>query len=210
MVGSNTTCSVRDCPGFSVAGNVAPLAVKPAPVRAAEFTVTAAVPEEVKVSVLVEEVLIVTLPNARLVALTVNCGTAAATPVPLKAMDAVLPEAELDEIARLPVYADAAVGSKATCNVTDCPGFNVAGNVGPVTKKPAPESAAEFTVTGAVPDEVSVTVFVEAVLIVTLPKDKLVALTVNCGTAAATPVPLNPTEIEPVLYESVVMARLPV
>ena len=49
--------------------------------------------------------------------------------------------------------------------------------------------AAEFTVTGAVPVEVSVSDCVVAVFTVTLPKLKLAALTVNCGLGAAMLVP---------------------
>ena len=43
--------------------------------------------------------------------------------------------------------------------------------------------AAELTVTGAVPVEVSVNDWVVAVFIVTLPKLKVAALIVNCGLA---------------------------
>jgi hypothetical protein len=49
--------------------------------------------------------------------------------------------------------------------------------------KPAPEIAAEFTVTGDIPVEVSVTDCVVAVFTVTLPKLKLAALIVNSGAA---------------------------
>ena len=59
--------------------------------------------------------------------------------------------------------------------------------------KPAPVIVAEFTVTGVVPVDVRVKDCVVAVLTVTLPKLKLVALTVNCGFAAV-PVPLKATD----------------
>src|SRR5260370_10730015 len=59
--------------------------------------------------------------------------------------------------------------------------------------------AAEFTVTGDVPVDVSVNVRVVAVFTVTLPKLRLVALTVNCGFGAAVLVPLRATTVvEPV------------
>ena len=58
--------------------------------------------------------------------------------------------------------------------------------------KPAPVIAAEFTVTGVVPDDVSVNDCVVAVFTVTLPKLRVVALIVNWGLAAA-PVPLSAT-----------------
>src|SRR3984885_10030942 len=50
--------------------------------------------------------------------------------------------------------------------------------------KPVPPSVAELMVTGAVPVEVNVTGSVDAVFTVTLPKARVVALTVNVGTAA--------------------------
>jgi len=64
--------------------------VKPVPVNAAELMVTGAVPLEVSVNGRVEAVFNVTLPNAKLAALTVNCGLDAAAPVPLKFTTAVL------------------------------------------------------------------------------------------------------------------------
>jgi hypothetical protein len=48
--------------------------------------------------------------------------------------------------------------------------------------KPVPVIAAEFTVTGEVPVDVKVNDCVVAVFTVTLPKLRLAALTVNCGT----------------------------
>ena len=59
--------------------------------------------------------------------------------------------------------------------------------------------AAEFTVTGEVPVEVSVSDCVVAVFTATLPKLKLAELTVNCGLGAAVLVPLRVTcAVEPV------------
>jgi hypothetical protein len=49
-VGRYCTCSVIDCVGFNVAGKLPPTIVKPAPVIAAELTVTGAVPVDVKVN----------------------------------------------------------------------------------------------------------------------------------------------------------------
>ncbi len=88
------------------------------PPEATELTVNAAVPDEVRVSVLVEAVLSVTLPKARLLALSVNCGVAAAVPVPLRLTMLLLPPEELLEIVMLPLAAPATVGSKLTCRVT--------------------------------------------------------------------------------------------
>ena len=89
--------------------------------------------------------------------------------------------------------APTAVGKNCTCNVIDCVGFNVVGKLPPTIVKPAPLIAAEFTVTGEVPVDVNVNDCVVAVLIVTLPKLKVPALTLNCGLGAATPVPLKAT-----------------
>jgi hypothetical protein len=59
--------------------------------------------------------------------------------------------------------------------------------------------AAELTVTGAVPVDVSVNDCVVAVFTVTLPKLKLAALTVNCGLGAAILVPSRVTcAVDPV------------
>ena len=91
----NCTCSVSVCPGFRVVGKVTPTIVKPAPVIAAEFTVTADVPVELSVSVLVVAVFTVTLPKLRLAALTPRIGFAAATPVPLSVTTDVAPLLEL-------------------------------------------------------------------------------------------------------------------
>jgi hypothetical protein len=73
----------------------------------------------------------------------------------------------------------------------DCVGLNVAGRLPPTIAKPAPVIAAEFTVTGEVPVDVSVNDCVVAVFTVTLPKLKVAALTANCGLAATVLVPLR-------------------
>ncbi len=53
------------------------------------------------------------------------------------------------------------------------------GKVPPVIEKPAPDNDAEFTVTEVVPVDVSVTDWVAGELSTTLPKDRLVALTLK-------------------------------
>ena len=68
-MGSNRKLSVTIWLGFNVIGNVAPDAVNPVPVNAAELMVTGAVPVEVKVTGCVDAVLTVTLPNVRQAAL---------------------------------------------------------------------------------------------------------------------------------------------
>ena len=83
--------------------------VKPAPEIAAEFTVTAAVPDDVSANDCVAEEFTVTLPKLREVALTVSCGFDA-VPVPLKDTTAVPPVVELLLIVSCPVADPAAVG----------------------------------------------------------------------------------------------------
>ena len=68
---------------------------------------------------------------------------------------------------------------------------------------------AEFTVTGDVPVEVSVKDCVVDVFTVTLPKLRLVALTVNCGLGAAMPVPPRVTEVVLPLVELLLIVICP-
>jgi hypothetical protein len=70
--GRNCTSNVSSWPGFSVTGRLPPTIVKPAPVIAAELTVTGAVPVEVNVKDCVVDVFTVTFPKLRLAPLTVN------------------------------------------------------------------------------------------------------------------------------------------
>ena len=160
---------------------------------AAEFTVTGAVPVEVSVNDCVVAVFTVTLPKLKLAELTVNCGLGAAVLVPLRVTCAVEPVDESLLIVIWPLADPVAVGRNCTCNVSDCIGFNVAGKLLPTIVKPAPVIAAELTVTGEVPVDVSVSDCVVAVFTVTLPKLKLAELTVNCGLGAAVLVPLRVT-----------------
>jgi hypothetical protein len=141
----------------------------------------------------------VTLPKLKLAVLTVNCGLGAAVLVPLRVTRFVLPLDESLSIVILPLADPVTVGRNCTCNVSDCVGFSVTGRLPPTIVKPAPVIAAEFTVTGAVPVEVSVSDCVVAVFTVTLPKLRVAALTVNCGLGAAVLVPLRVTcAVEPV------------
>jgi hypothetical protein len=208
-VGRNCTCSVAVCCGFSVSGKLPPTVVKPAPVIEAALIVTADVPDDVSVTDSFVEVFTVTLPKLRLVALTVNCGFAA-TPVPLKATVAVLPLVELLLIVSCPVAAPAAVGRNCSCSVTDWLGLSVTGKLPATMLKPVPAIEAEFTVTAEVPDDVSVTEPVAEEFTVTLPKLRVEALSVNCGLAAAVPVPVRATVAVLPLAELLLMVSLPV
>ena len=88
-VGKNCTCNVIDCVGFNVVGKLPPTIVKPAPLIAAEFTVTGEVPVDVNVNDCVVAVFTVTLPKLNVAALTINCGLGAAVLVPLRVTCAV-------------------------------------------------------------------------------------------------------------------------
>ena len=189
--GSNFTCKVTVCFGLSVSGKLAPETLNPAPVTAAEFTVTAAVPVDVRVSDWVDEVPTVTLPKLRLAALSDNCGLGAASPVPLRLNAAVALVEELLLIVSRPLAAPALVGSNCTSSVTLSFGLSVIGKLAPDTLNPAPVIAAELIVTAAVPVDVSVSGCVEEEPTVTSPKLRLAALSDNCGLGAGVPVPLN-------------------
>jgi hypothetical protein len=77
----------------------------------------------------------------------------------------------------VPVTAPTAVGSNCKFSVAVCPVVNVTGNVGPVIVKVVdPVSTAELTVTGAVPVDDKITVWVAVVFNVTGPNPTLVAL----------------------------------
>ena len=67
--------------------------VNPAPVMAAELTVTGVVPDDVRVKDCVAAVFTVTFPKLTLPELIVNCGFAA-VPVPLRVTEAMLPVVE--------------------------------------------------------------------------------------------------------------------
>jgi hypothetical protein len=118
------------------------------------------------------------------VGVNVTATTVATVPVPLRPITAVPFVDELLVMASWPVAAPAVVGSNTKFSVTAWPGFNVAGNVGPDTVKPAPVTAAVLIVTGAVPVEVKVTGCVAGVLTTTSPNATLVALMLSARTAA--------------------------
>ena len=99
--------------------------------------------------------------------------------VPLKATTDVPPLDELLLIVICPLAAPVAAGRYCTCSVIDCVGFSVTGKLPPTIAKPPPVIAAELTITGDVPVDVNVNDCVVDVLIVTLPKLRLAALTVN-------------------------------
>ena len=99
---------------MSVAGKFAREIANPVPTNFTEFTPSAAVPEEVRVSVLVDVVFKFTFPKDMALALNVSCGLAAAVPEPVRETVLVLPLEELLEIVMVPLAAPATVGSKLT------------------------------------------------------------------------------------------------
>jgi hypothetical protein len=161
----------------------------------AEFIVTGEVPVDVNVSDCVVAVFTVTLPKLRLAALNASCGLGAVVLVPFRATTVALPVDELLPIVICPVADPAVVGKNCTCNVSDCVGFSVTGRLPPTIVKPAPVVAAEFTVTGDVPVDVSVSDCVVAVFTVTLPKLRLAALTASCGLGDVVLVPFKATTV---------------
>lgn len=118
VVGSNCSCSVKVCVGFSVTGKLPPTIVKPAPVIVTEFIVTGDVPVDVRVNDCVVDVFTVTLPKLRVAVFIINCGFAV-VPTPPKVTVVVLPVDELLPIVTCPVEGPASVGSNCTSNVTD-------------------------------------------------------------------------------------------
>jgi hypothetical protein len=74
-VGTYSTVSVAVWLGFNVSGKLAPDIVNPAPLIAPSLTITGAVPVELSVTVCVADEFTCTLPNVRLLALTLSVGT---------------------------------------------------------------------------------------------------------------------------------------
>jgi hypothetical protein len=201
--GLNCTVRLNVCLGLSVTGKLDPETVKPVPLMAAELIVTGAVPLDVSVTDCVEEVPTVTLPKLKLARLTVKVGVVAAVPVPLRLTAAVASVDELLVMVSLPETAAALAGLNCTVRLSVCLGLRVTGKLAPETVKPAPVMVAELIVTAAVPVEVKVTDLVDEVPTVTLPKLRLVVLTVKVGVfAAAAPVPLRLTTVVPSNDES--------
>ena len=108
----------------------------------------------------------------------VSCGI----PVPFRATTAGLLVEELLVTVNWPVAAPSAEGSNCTLSVGDWPGFTVSGKVPEASVKPAPVTVAPLMVTGPVPVEFTVTVWVASVLTATFPKATLVTPMLSVGT----------------------------
>jgi hypothetical protein len=191
-------------------GKVAPESLKPVPCNAAELIVTGAVPDEVNVSESVAVEPTGTLPKGSAVALNSNCAVVVAVvPVPLNWTTVDAPVEELLLIVNCPDAAPAVVGLNFTWSVTDWLGLSVTGKVAPESVNPVPLRAAALIVTGAVPDEVSVTGRVALEFTVTLPNGSEFAPTVSCGVLATVPVPLSGIFVVAPVVELLVMVSCP-
>jgi hypothetical protein len=191
--GVKTTVSFTAMVGLRVTGNVRPEIVNPEPVMLALLTVTGALPVDVKVRTWVADDSITILPKSRLVALIVSTGFETLTPVPLRDTVAVAFEDESLVTTKLPIAAPATVGVKVICKFKAWPGSSLRGTVIAAVENPEPLTDTPLRVTGPVPVDLSEMASVAVLFTVTLPKLRLVALTVSCGTGAATPVPLRLT-----------------
>jgi hypothetical protein len=99
--------------------------------------------------------------------------------VPLRLTTDLLPLAELLEMVIVPLAEPPTVGTKLTCRLAVCPGFSVTGNAPPDSLKLAPVSVAELTVSGAVPEEVSVSVWLAVAFRATFPNARVLPLSVS-------------------------------
>jgi hypothetical protein len=182
--GANVTGMARVCPGDRLAGRVGAPIENPVPVSEAEFNDAALLPEEVKVTVAVVVVPLVTFPKSRELVLSVSCRVAA-TPVPLRATVAVGFAMELLTIVNFPVIDPAALGENVRGNASVCPGDRVCGSVVEPIEKPDPLMERELIVRGAVPLEDKSTDEAVDVPTITLPKVMLAVLIDRFAVTAA-------------------------
>jgi hypothetical protein len=105
-------------------------------------------------------------------------------PIPLRAIVNVGFVDEVLLMLNWPAAVPTDDGSNVSVTVIACPGFSVFGRLTGEDEKPLPVTENEFTVTGAVPLEVSVTVCVVELFTTAEPKEMLVAFTVNADVAA--------------------------
>lgn len=80
-----------------------------------------------------------------------------------------------------PLNVPVAVGLKWIVNTIDWPDFSVSGELPPLTEKPVPLTDSDWTITGAVPLDVSVTDLLIAVPTETFPKARKEALRVSAA-----------------------------
>ena len=89
-------------------------------------------------------------------------------------------------------------------------GFRVTGKLLPMMVKPVPVIDAELIVTGEVPVDDNVIDCAVGELTGTLPKLRLVALTVNCGLDGAIPIPARGTTAVPSVVKLLLTVSCPV
>jgi hypothetical protein len=106
------------------------------------------------------------------------------TPVPLRFTTEDGPVDELLVTVKVPVAAPATVGSNCTSSVAVAFGLSVTGKPSPEKEKPLPAIWTALTVTAELPVDLKVSVWVVARFAATLPKFKLLALTLSAGTIA--------------------------
>ena len=142
------------------------------------FTVTGLVAAEVRVTVQASVAAPVSDALVQETALSVAPGC----PVPLSVMVGELGALLL--IVTLPLAAPVDVGSKPTVRTAVCPGFRVIGALIPDTENAAPVAVAPLRISCAVPEDVTVTVWLVGVLTRTFPKATFVVLRLRPGTTA--------------------------
>jgi hypothetical protein len=183
--GAKSTVNVLACPAASVSGVVSPLVLKPLPVRVAWEIVRLAFPLFVILTVWELVMPTTTLPKLMLVGNRLSPGC---RPVPDSARVVGEPCASLT-MDTLPLAAPADPGAYFTCNVTEFPGFKVAGAVRPLTVNPDPVTFTCEMLAAACPEFVSVEVSVLLPPTATFPKFRLAGLSVSSPTGAVVAVP---------------------
>jgi len=183
--GANCTLKLLLCPGRIVSGVESPLLLNPLPVSVAWLIVRFAVPVFVRVTLCDFVWPSTTLPKLMLAGEMLN---PACVPAPDSARAVGEPCASL-RMDTLPLAAPADPGAYFTCNVTEFPGFKVAGAVRPLTVNPDPVTFTCEMLAAACPEFVSVEVSVLLPPTATFPKFRLAGLSVSCPTGAVVAVP---------------------
>jgi len=174
-VGPNCTLRLLDCPAAMVSGRVGPLMLKPVPETVACETVTTALPRFVSVTVWALVLATVTFPKMMLAGFGVSCPPVGWMPFPVKGT--TLGELRVLLVSvTLPDALLMAAGANCTLRVTDCPGVRATGKLSPLMLKPPPVTLPCEIVRLAVPELVSVMVWVPVAPTATFPKLTLVGV----------------------------------
>jgi hypothetical protein len=132
--GEKRTVNVTEWPGVTVAGNVGPLMLNPAPLTAACERIKLAFPESLTVRVCVFDTPTATAPKLILAGTAEICGC---TPIPLSGTVKVGLLALL-VTTRLPLAAPMEVAAKLTFREACLPGARLSGRAIPLALNPAP------------------------------------------------------------------------